>query len=255
MVGSADVKFKMFGKGNLFAKVEMRLIRNLIGAVVFMAIVDSCFSPPIYSIVPEIEFDNIYYGKAKAGVGLDSIVISLKFKDGDGDLGLNTTEADTVFRLQSYFTFQGALVTYKIKRQNPSLGLPDFVTPFSCTNWDVRKNNSGVVLDTLYTVYNPNYYNIFVDFYVNDIRFDPATYFTYPGCSIGGYNGRFPVLSVDIGKKSPLDGKITYSLKGVAFDFLFSINQLKLKIRIQDRALHKSNEITTPAFTLQSIRR
>jgi len=232
----------------------MRLIRNLIGAVVFMAIVDSCFSPPIYSIVPEIEFSNICYGKAKPGGGLDSIVVAFKFKDGDGDLGLNDSYIqDTTFAFQFYYNFEGALVTYKTKRKNPSLGLPDFVTPFNCTDWEVKRNSGNVVIDTLFTKFNPNYYNIFIDFYVNDVLFDPSSYFVYPNCSVQGYNGRFPVLALDPSKDSPLDGKITYSLKGFAFDFLFSTQQLKLKIRIQDRALHKSNEITTPAFTLQSI--
>jgi hypothetical protein len=39
------------------------------------------------------------------------------------------------------------------------------------------------------------------------------------------------------------------------FDFIFSIRTLRLKIKVQDRALNKSNEIFTPEFTLQSIRK
>ena len=233
----------------------MRWIRNVSCAFLLMAAINACFSPPNYPIVPQIEFDNICYGKSTKPGGLDSIVLSLKFKDGDGDLGLNDSyNQDTTFTLQRYYNYKGALVTYKTKRQNPSLGLPDFVTPYNCTNWEVKRNSANVVIDTVYTTFNSNYYNIFVDFYVNGVRFDASNYFIYPNCSIAGYNGRFPVLSVDPSKKSALDGKINYSMFSSAFDALFSIKQLKLKITIQDRSLHKSNEITTPAFTLQSIR-
>ena len=220
-----------------------------------MCSINACFSPPNYSIVPQIEFSNIYYGKSTKSQQ-DSIVLTLKFKDGDGDLGLNDSFiTDSTFAFQYYYTYQGAIVNFKTKRLNPTLNLPDFITPFNCTRWEVQRNSRNVVTDTLYTKFNPNYYNISVDFYVNEVLFDPATYFIYPNCSVQGYSGRFPVLSNDPGKKSPLDGKITYSMKSFAFDVLFSIKQLKLKITIQDRALHKSNVVTTPSFTLQSIRR
>jgi hypothetical protein len=238
----------------------MKLIRNVGLAVLLIWLVNSCFTAPTYPIVPQIEYSDIYYGKSTDG-GFDSIVVALIFKDGDGDIGLDDRyNNDQTFVLQNYFTFQNQPVTYKTKRLNPNLQgtngkpLPNFITPFNCTNWEVRRVNN-IVTDTLYTELNPNYYNIFVDFYVDGVFFDPASYFIYPNCSPAGYSGRLPVLSIDPGKNSPLDGKITYAIKGFAFDLLFSIKQLELKITIQDRALHKSNTITTGPFTLASKRR
>jgi hypothetical protein len=245
----------------------MKLIRNLSWAVLLMWMVGACLTPPEYPITPQISFKSIYYGKATTPGRADSIVLSIGFKDGDGDLGLNDSyNNDERYAFQFYFfDSQNKLVTYKTKRLNPNLTnnkgdkLYDFVSPYNCTNWEVKRNNSGLVTDTVYTEYNPNYYNILVDFYVNNgtkfEKFDPATYFKYPNCSIEGFSGRFPVLSKDPNKSSPLDGVINYSMKSSVFDLLFSSKQLKLKIAIQDRALHKSDTITTEPFTLLSIRR
>jgi hypothetical protein len=44
-------------------------------------------------------------------------------------------------------------------------------------------------------------------------------------------------------------------MKSVGFNIFFSIKLLKMKIYIQDRALHKSNVIMTEAFSLPSIRK
>ena len=235
----------------------MKRIRNSVLIALVIIGFNGCFTAPTYPVVSQIEYASIYYGKAT--VGQDSIVLEINFKDGDGDLGLDDTyNSDTTFSLQRYYIYKGAPVTYKTKRQNPQLGLPEFVTPYNCTNWDVKRNASNVVIDTLYTKYNPNYYTIFVDFLIKDAqgnftKFDPTTYFIYPNCSIAGYNGRFPVLSKEPGKKSPLDGKIRYSLRSLGFDATFGIKTLKLIVTIQDRALNRSNTIETPPFSLQQI--
>ncbi|MBI3218636.1 MAG: hypothetical protein HYZ44_03925 [Bacteroidetes bacterium] len=253
----------------------MKLIRNILSAVLLMVGLNACFETPTYPIVPQIEIvnDDLYYGKSDTG---DSIVVVLKFKDGDGDLGISDADND-VFKYAykyRYLTGVGSnVVNYKFKRENPnftidlqdgSTPLPlstyNFVTPYNCTNWEVIRNDNNVVTDTLFVIFNKDYYNIFIDFYTKNTDgsytlFDPTTYFKYPNCSISGYDGRFPILSKDLGKKSPLDGKMTYALKGSAFDLLFGTKTMRLKITIQDRALHKSNEITTKDFTLASIRK
>ncbi len=253
----------------------MKLIRNILGAVLLMVGLNACFETPTYPIVPQIEIlnDDLYYGRGDAG---DSIVVALKFKDGDGDLGLSDAD-NNVFKFAYKYRYRTGVgdnvVNYKFKRENPTflidlqdgttplpLSTYDFVTPYNCTNWEVIRNSNNVVTDTLFVIFNPNYYNIFVDFYTknNDgtyTLFDPSLVFKYPNCSIVGYDGRFPILSKDLGKKSPLDGKLTYSLKGAAFDLQFGTKTMQLKISIQDRALQKSNVVTTKDFTLASILR
>ncbi|MCX6219335.1 hypothetical protein [Spirosoma sp.] len=64
----------------------------LLGALV--ATVTACFNEPDYSNVPQIEFKGFSKYTLEAGTGVgqqrrDSLVITIGFKDGDGDLGNN----------------------------------------------------------------------------------------------------------------------------------------------------------------------
>lgn len=246
----------------------------VVSVLVFLVIValDGCFTAPTYPVVPQIAFINLAYEKVPSP-DLDALVLDISFKDGDGDLGLDPSIAkgDTTYALTLPDLFyQGNLVTYKLKRTNPNLFLPDgstlgkynFAPPYSCTNWIVKDTliNNVVKRDTFFVRYNPSYYNIFIDFQIDDgtgnfVKFDPTTYFQYPGCSTGGFNGRFPILASDPGKKSPLDGKLNYRMKSSALDIVFGVRQFKIDITIQDRAYHKSNKISAGPFTLPSIRR
>ena len=123
-------------------------------------------------------------------------------------------------------------------------------------------DGSGVlkVVDTLYFQLNPNQHNIFISFQVKDASgkfqdYEFSNFYTYPLCETIGYNGRFPILSKDLSQPSPLEGSIRYTMASAGFNFSFTIRTLRLKVRIQDRALNKSNEILTPEFTLQSIKK
>jgi hypothetical protein len=240
----------------------MKLIRNLSWMILLMWLVGACLTPPEYPTTPQIEIlnDEMYFGKSNEGKQ-DSIVIALKFKDGDGDLGLSTSDdSNEKYALQYYFNYKGKPVTFKTRAEYPELNLPDFVSPYDCTNWEDIKEANGTVTDYRYTEFNLNYYNIFVDFYTQNsdltfTKFDPASYFKRPFCDIKGYNGRFPILSKDLGKSSPLDGKLIYTMKSLGFEALFSIKTLKLVVTIQDRALNKSNTVETKEFKLKDILR
>ena len=76
----------------------------------------------------------------------------------------------------------------------------------------------------------------------------------YPSCG-ETYDGRFPIMTKDLTQKTPLEGTIRYAMKSTGFLILFSIKTLKLRITIQDRALHKSNTVETGDFTLQGIKK
>lgn len=243
-----------------------------IGAV-FILFLGSCFDAPEYPVEPHIEYKDIYFGDAEDLAAQDSLVLSLNFRDGDGDLGLDERDANTFkFANRYYYIIDGTedeVITYNTRRTNPNYDtLPEFKTPFNCSNWEIISDESNAVIDTLYFELNPYHHNIVIDFLIkNDTdgsftRFDPATYFIYPNCSINLFNGRFPVLSKDLGKESPLEGTIQYSMKSSVFNPLFSTKTLKLRIYIFDRNTsdpnnipHKSNVIETPEFTLQEIRR
>ena len=277
----------------------MRLIRNLGILVLVVWICNSCFKAPEYPVIPQISYNSLYYNSGSNG---DSLVLSINFKDGDGDLGLGTADSSYEYTNSYYFIINannqftianrpdykvtnGQYVTYKTKRTNSSLSipdattvkdwdnitvtnyltLPDYVSPYYCTNWESKYttvNNVSTLTDTVYKQINPNYNNIFIDFYTknNDgsfTKFDFSSYFPATSCFPQGYNGRFPVLSQDLSKSTPLDGVIRYAMYSASSGFylLFNNKTVKLKIYIQDRALHQSSVIETPEFTLQSIKR
>ncbi len=152
----------------------MKSIWGLFIVVGFALAMGSCFDPPEYPNEPQIEFNNLIFKEVGGVAEADSLILFIDFRDGDGDLGLNPNEtgcqiigADTVCYNNRFYIINSednSLVNYKDKRENPEWNLPDFAPPFSCTNWEVLRENN-VIRDTLYFVPNQDHYNIFVDFY------------------------------------------------------------------------------------------
>lgn len=63
----------------------MKIIKGL--AVLFVTLsLGSCFDPPEFPIVPQIDYEDVVF---KQGTTTDSLILTLKFKDGDGDLGID----------------------------------------------------------------------------------------------------------------------------------------------------------------------
>ncbi len=99
----------------------------------FVALFTSCVQEPEYSIVPEIAFESItkinkvaddgFGGKTK----IDSLVMRISFKDGDGDLGLTDAE---IKANSKYKDFKNFIVEAYLQRNgkfellnlNPALG-------------------------------------------------------------------------------------------------------------------------------------
>jgi len=65
------------------------------------------------------------------------------------------------------------------------------------------------------------------------------------------YKGRFPLLS---GQSQALEGTLRYGMANPSFLALFSVKSLRLKVRIKDRALNVSNEVSSQQFTLDGVR-
>lgn len=96
--------------------------KGLIFLVVGIFALSSCYKEPNFSLTPEIEFDSItkdirldqYTGGKK-----DSIIVSVKFKDGDGDLGFNAEEigskvpqTDYNYVVKSFRKIKGVFTQY-----------------------------------------------------------------------------------------------------------------------------------------------
>jgi hypothetical protein len=229
--------------------------------VVFMLGFAACFEPPEYPDEPVIKFDGLLFRDLPNPSDADSLVISLDFTDGDGDMGIDSDENGLPFNERFYFRFpDGSLLNYADKRTTPGYDtLPAFIKPFNCTNWEVVFNAQNVPQDTLYFQLNPNYNNIFVEFYIKTgstfQRYDFNEIFTYPLCEVNGFNGRFPILSKDITRPGPLEGTIRYAMRSPGFSVIFGTRTLKLRIYVKDRKFNVSNVIETDEFTLQQIRR
>jgi hypothetical protein len=253
----------------------MKSIKKLFMFALLSVGLNACFENPKYPVVPQIEIlnDELYFGKSTSE-GSDSIVVALRFKDGDGDIGLDNSFKDPTFSLEKFYFFYDATrdgfffstlaesnVNYQFKKNNPQFDLPEFTPPFSCSNWQVKRNVSNQPLDTIYTEFNPDFYNVIIEYLIKQTdgtfkKYDVDEEFLYPFCgdrTLGG--GRIPNLSKNVGSPTPLDGKIVWSIKSFGFDAIFSIKILKLRIYIKDRALHKSNIVESKEFTLQSIRK
>jgi hypothetical protein len=228
-------------------------------SVVVAVFAASCAEPPQYSVIPAIEYDNVIFKDVADPSLQDSLIITVRFKDGDGNLGLDATETGIPYNDKFYFTFSdGSYITYKTKRTNPHYDtLPAFVKPYNCINWEVKTVNAKI--DTFYYQSNPNTHNIFVQYYVKNAdgsftEFEWTKQFGYPFCATS-FDGRFPILSKDLSQIIPLEGTIRYGMVSTGFLVLFSIKTLKLKVTIVDRALNRSNTVETPEFTLQSIKK
>lgn len=242
---------------------------------VLAALMGACFTEPDYPAQPVISLKALAF--VQSASGSDTLTIELDFTDGDGDMGIEGNENDTLFNERFYFyqptgktdfrkvsnrNRNGRYLRYRDKFSDLRYDtLPFFVRPFNCTNYEVLFTNTTprVPVDTIYTQANPNYNNFFIDFYIKNgntfTRYDFNNVFTYPSCELNGFNGRIPVLARDLSRPGPLRGVIKYAMQSPAFRLIFAGSTLKLVIYVQDRSFRRSNVIETGEFTLAQIRR
>ena len=253
----------------------------------------SCFDPPEFPLVPVIDYEGFRFvdmpDPSPAEFATDSLVLEISFQDGDGDLGLGANEMivfegdkTSYFNDRWYYTLTtmpecdddvtdgvnrcfgldlqrlNNYVTYKYKRNpvNGSDTLKPFENPWNCTNWEVVRDRTGTVLDTVYFQLNPYYNNIFVEFQYKDLNtvwtvFDWTKFLDYPNCGVQGFDGRFPYLNTENLGPTPLAGVIKYSMPSPFFKTIFQSRPIRLRVWIVDRNLNRSNEIITPEIPLQ----
>lgn len=105
------------------------------------------------------------------------------------------------------------------------------------------------VMATFYVEPNEKSRNIFVKFYHKETDSSPLE--EYNGWCVD-FDGRFMVLS---DKKSAISGSLKYTMIADDIDWLstMSTGQWQVRVSVMDRAFHKSNEVSTPLFTLDQI--
>lgn len=214
---------------------------------VFFTVV-ACQKRPTFPITPKIDLNDFYFKELK-DYPLDSLVIKIKFEDGDGDLGLGANETNPPYQLLDPVTYPNG-DTVRFGDSN--------TPPYNCVDYEILRkeeqvNDSLIVTaDTIYVVRNLDHYNFFLYFMVQQEdgsfrEFNPAL---ERNCA-PPYHGRYFILN-ETGDNRPLEGELQYGIIS-GFRLLFRNDIIKLKIQIQDRALHKSNIIETEAFNVSEI--
>lgn len=220
----------------------MRL-KSYLGIFFLTASSAACISPPDnFPSVPSISFESIEFAPSSS---LDSLIIGINFQDAEGDLGLSATDNDPPFNNVDFQrNSSGELITYSDK--------PPEAPSYNPIDWLVDPIvGNQVVKDTIWVKQNPNQFNIFVKFFIKrqgqftEFRWqDPPFYTTF--------NGRFPrVLSSTEGQ--PVEGNIRYAMQSSGWEAIFRNDTIRVDVSIQDRALNKSNEVSSPEITLKSI--
>jgi len=266
----------------------MRWIRNFTVILILMWVVGACLKQPENSIIPQIQFQSVVFkkGDLKANPPIfDSLIVIVKFSDGDGDLGIDKDETaiytspvdstdintpnyylyDTTKNIISYITHSNNLnsktlpkgcryVNYASRRKIHSAPFDTLPSKLTCKDWEIPSAPAATASDTLYKQDNPYNSNFFMDIYTKNpdgtyTYFDLNEKYSIDGCP--ATQNRFPILSSDLGKKSSVDGTITYGYGSVLFYKTFHGQTLNLKIHIMDRAFHKSNVVESGDFVVR----
>ena len=243
-------------------------MKNLI-YIIIIFFITNCVSKEEFSKIPSISFDKLEYIKSKNNTNQDSLILTISFTDGDGDLGLSND--DVLFPYNPYnaiidenlnwVTF-GAdnivppLYLYKPNGSYELFSNNDSRPAFSCQDYIIDTVFQTTQLDTFYIQKNENNKNIFVDFYKkngNEYEFIDWTRIFDQELACGlNFNSRFPPLNISSNTQS-ISGQLKYAMVSYGFETVLNNQTFKLKIRIKDRSLNNSNLIETQDLTLNSI--
>lgn len=236
-------------------------VSKFIGLILLLC--SACYKAPEFPVEPSISFNEVQFYETPSE---DSLVLTINFQDGDGNLGLGRSEIDRPYNPFS-FVMQGGQ-PLQISSHDT---MPPYTRPYSCINYKLGKwdNNAFIAHntelykelfinqppDTFYTA--PNIYNknFLVDFYVKrNGSFEKFDWVMAPATGCGeSVNGRFTPLFNAESTNKPMSGTLTYAIITNGFIPYFRNDTLKLRAQIIDRDLNQSNIIESPEFTLREI--
>ncbi len=224
----------------------MRSVKNYTHNLLYLLLLGACVSPPDnFPSVPEISFKDLEYVPT---AGSDSLILSLTFRDAEGDLGLNATDIDPPYNELEYKRDAvGNLIVYGNR--------PSQAPVFNPIDWVINPIvNNERVRDTIWVEQNPNNKNIFVNFFVKrngqftEFRWEDPPFYT-------SFNGRFPRILNNVQTTQPVEGTVQYGMLSFGWQSIFRNDTLRIDVQIQDRALNKSNVVSSPEVTLSQITR
>lgn len=212
----------------------------------------SCERPPEFPDNPIISLNNFEFKRSNDDL-FDSLNIFLDFQDGDGDLGLAGDEVFPPYEIYNpILNNNGDTIRF-----GDSEGLPDL----NCEDYELlvqtieTPDTTFTKRDTIFVERNPDHFNFFLEFWVKRNGefelFNFSTNENWPNNCTNGFNGRFPILNEGL-RDRPLEGTLKYGVRST-FLLQFRNDTLKLRARIQDRALNKSNWVETEEFLIDQI--
>ena len=135
----------------------MKLGSVIFSFLVLVVFLVSCERPPELPNTPFIEFQNVEFNQVNNAQ--DSLIVTIRFEDGDGDLGLSDRDNQPPF---NEFDFvpddDGTFLTFREANGEP---------PFNNNDWFIGEFLLGdtTVVDTVRIRRNENFNNFFVDFF------------------------------------------------------------------------------------------
>lgn len=167
--------------------------------ILSVCLLAGCFRPPEFPDEPEIEFEDIVF---KPGAEVDTLLLSINFQDGDGDLGLSGLEdefpyhpfdivvdsnGDTVFFRDGFRQYNNSTKVavppfYRVSPDNTSELLSttdnrpesftcqsfEFLTQeverTTVVNGEEITTTDEIPVDSIYIVPNPSHNNFYVEF-------------------------------------------------------------------------------------------
>lgn len=225
-----------------WSKIKHKFFSAVVISVISALVVTSCFPPPELPDEPKISLQDVSFIPSSVEK-FDTMRVIIHFEDGDGDLGLRSTETDPPYQDYTYVT-DGSGDTLTIN----SPGAP----PFNCTDYKVDTftlSNGIKKVDTNYIERNERHFNYLIDVLVKDNgKFEKYDFLnSNEDCSSGpGPLGRFPILNSS-GKERPLEGDLEFTNTDL-YRLTFRKDTIKLRISIYDRAGHKSNPVESKEF-------
>ena len=193
--------------------------------------ITGCKKPPEYSDVPVLtEVTQAGFSQGIPNDTLtppDTIKLGVYFRDGNGNMGLTDADAGWPYHEINFILNDDG------ERIQP--GDPGAPAVGPCNYHEGADGN--LYLGELNEAHN----NFIVDFYTQQ----PDGSFQKEDLCIG-YSGRFPPIYKDE-VEEVLEGNIKYTITS----YFFPKGYVKFDIAVYDRALNKSNTVTTPPIFVQ----
>lgn len=243
-------------------------MKHIIALIIF-SFLFSCIEDNNVSDIPSISYESLEFKKSDNSFNQDSLIITINFIDGDGNLGLSNDENNYPYHPYNaiidqefnWITLGSNNVTPPLYIYEPNgvyylYSNEDNRPSYNCENYIIDTVNTTNKLDTFYIQKNENNKNIFIEFYKKEnnefVLIDWKRIFDEEyGCGID-FNSRFPPLNIS-NSSQLLSGKLRYGMVSYGFEMILKNDVFKLKIHIKDRELNTSNIIETPEVTLEEI--